>query len=72
VLTAGGITGPNLKQVRRVHEAWQAMVRRAPNALYTNVPGSGHQMPVEVPDVVSDAVGGILDGVAHHGRDDGR
>jgi len=60
VLTAGGITGPNVKQVRRVHEAWRAMVERAPQAQYTNVPGSGHQMPIEVPEVVSSAIDGIL------------
>ena len=61
VLTAGGVTGPNLKQVRRVHEPgkrwWLARRRRE----YTNVPGSGHQMPIEVPEVVSTAIGGVLD-----------
>ena len=63
VLTAGGVTGPNLKQVRRVHDAWKAMVARAPQAQYTNVPGSGHQMPIEVPEVVSTAIGGVLDAI---------
>jgi pimeloyl-ACP methyl ester carboxylesterase len=61
VLTAGGVTGPNVKQIRKVHEAWKAMVDRAPLALYTNVPASGHQMPIEAADVVIDAVSGILD-----------
>jgi pimeloyl-ACP methyl ester carboxylesterase len=64
VLTAGGVTGPNVKQIRRVHEAWKGMVARAPHARYTNVPSSGHQMPVEVPGVVSDAVVGVLDACA--------
>ena len=50
VLTAGGVTGPNVKQIQRVHEAWKAMVARAARARYTNIPSSGHQMPVEVPD----------------------
>jgi pimeloyl-ACP methyl ester carboxylesterase len=61
VLTAGGVTGPNLKQIQRVHQAWKAMVERAPHARYTNVPSSGHQMPSEVPGVVVDAIGGVLD-----------
>jgi pimeloyl-ACP methyl ester carboxylesterase len=61
VLTAGGVTGPNLKQIQRVHEAWKGMVARAPNASYTNIPSSGHQMPVQVPAVVADAVCGMLD-----------
>ena len=44
VLTAGGVSGPNVKSVRRVHEAWKAAVIRAVNAKYTNVPASGHYM----------------------------
>ena len=64
VLTAGGVSGPNLKQIQRVHQAWQAMVERAPHARYTNVPSSGHQMPAEVPGVVADAIGGVLDTLA--------
>ena len=66
VLTAGGVTGPNLAQVRRVHDAWRAMVDRASAARYTNVPSSGHQMPVDVPDVVSGAIAGVLDTVEQH------
>ena len=66
VLTAGGVAGPNARSVRRVHEAWKAAVARAANARYTNVPTSGHQMPIEVPEVVSDAVIGILDAVEQH------
>jgi pimeloyl-ACP methyl ester carboxylesterase len=61
VLTAGGVTGPNVKQIQRVHEAWKAMVARSAHARYTNIPSSGHQMPVEVPGVVADAVLGVLD-----------
>ena len=35
VLTAGGVTGPNVKQIRRVHEAWKAMVAaRAAGAVH--------------------------------------
>jgi pimeloyl-ACP methyl ester carboxylesterase len=64
VLTAGGMTGPNVKQIQRMHEAWKAMVARAPRAWYTNTPASGHQMPVEVPAVVSDAIAGVLDACA--------
>jgi len=56
--------GPNLKQIQRVHDAWKAMVERAPHARYTNVPSSGHQMPAEVPGVVVDAIGGILETLA--------
>jgi pimeloyl-ACP methyl ester carboxylesterase len=63
VLTAGGVSGPNIKQIRRVHEAWKQMVARAPHAQYTNIPSSGHQMPVDVPDVVTDAIAGVLDAV---------
>ena len=66
VLTAGGVSGPNLKQIQRVHDAWKAMVERAPHARYTNVPSSGHQMPSEVPGVVADAIGGVLDTLAAH------
>ena len=68
VLTAGGVTGPNLKQVQRVHAAWKAMVDRAPNARYTNVPASGHQMPIEAAAVVSDAIIGLLETVSERIR----
>jgi pimeloyl-ACP methyl ester carboxylesterase len=61
VLTAGGVTGPNLKQIQRVHEGWKAMVARSAQARYTNIPASGHQMPVEVPAVVVDAITDVLD-----------
>jgi pimeloyl-ACP methyl ester carboxylesterase len=37
------------------------MVERAPKARHLNVPASGHQMPVDVPDVVIDAIAGVLD-----------
>ena len=45
VLTAGGKGGPNLKAIRRVHEAWKAAVAKVPAARYTNIPASGHQLP---------------------------
>jgi len=61
VLTAGGVTGVNVKQIQRVHDAWKAMVGRAAHAQYTHIPSSGHQMPVEVPELVADAIAGVLD-----------
>ena len=61
VLTAGGVTGPNVKQIQRVHAAWKGMVSRASNARDTTVPSSGHQMPVEEPAVVGDAIASVLD-----------
>jgi pimeloyl-ACP methyl ester carboxylesterase len=63
VLTAGGVSGPNIKSVRRVHDAWKATAARAANARYTNVPTSGHYMPIGAPDVVIDAVTGVLDAI---------
>jgi pimeloyl-ACP methyl ester carboxylesterase len=63
VLTAGGVTGPNVKAIRRVHDAWQAAVARAPLARYTNVPESGHQLPLERPEAVISAVLGVLDAI---------
>jgi pimeloyl-ACP methyl ester carboxylesterase len=60
VLTAGGVAGPNVKSIRRVHEAWQAAVSRTPSARYTNIPGSGHQLPMEAPQVVIDAINSVL------------
>jgi pimeloyl-ACP methyl ester carboxylesterase len=61
----------NVKQIQRVHEAWKAMVGRAARAQYTNIPSSGHQMPVEVPELVADAIAGVLDACspAHALRD---
>jgi len=44
-----------------VHAAWKVMVERAPKARYSNAPASGHQMPVDVPDLVVDAITGVLD-----------
>jgi pimeloyl-ACP methyl ester carboxylesterase len=61
VLTAGGVTGPNLKSIRRVHEAWRSAVSRATSAKYTNIPTSGHQLPMEAPQPVVDAILGVLD-----------
>jgi len=44
------------------------MVDRAPNARYTNVPASGHQMPIEAAAVVSDAIIGLLETVSERIR----
>jgi pimeloyl-ACP methyl ester carboxylesterase len=63
VLTAGGVEGPNVKSVRRVHEAWRAAVDRAPSAKYTNIPTSGHQLPIEEPKPVIEAILGVLDSI---------
>jgi pimeloyl-ACP methyl ester carboxylesterase len=63
VLTAGGVNGPNVKSVRRVHEAWRAAVARASSAKYTNIPTSGHQLPIEAPEPVTEAILGVLDSV---------
>jgi len=56
VLTAG-----SAKSLQRVHEAWKATVSRAANARYTNVPTSGHYLPIEAPGKVIDAIGTVLD-----------
>jgi pimeloyl-ACP methyl ester carboxylesterase len=61
VLTAGGVSGPNMKSVRRVHEAWRAAVGRASRATYTNIPASGHLMPIDAPDAVREAILRLLD-----------
>ena len=60
VLTAGGVTGPNVKSVQRVHEAWRAAVARASRATYTNVPEGSHLMPIDAPDAVLRAILGVL------------
>lgn len=57
VLTAGGVKS---KSARRVHEGWRTTVARAAAARYTNVPTSSHYMPIECPDVVVDAIVGVL------------
>jgi len=60
VLTAGGVKS---KSARRVHEGWKATVARVPTARYTSVPTSGHYLPIECPDVVVDAIVGVLGAV---------
>ena len=60
VLTAGGLKGLNRKSVQRVHEAWRAAVADAPRATYTNIPDSGHFMPIDAPDAVAVAILGVL------------
>jgi pimeloyl-ACP methyl ester carboxylesterase len=64
VLTARVPAGAGAKSTRRVHDAWEAMVARAPNARLTNVPASGHHMPLDAPDVVTAAIVDVLDLVA--------
>jgi pimeloyl-ACP methyl ester carboxylesterase len=61
VLTARDPSGAGVKSARRVHEAWEAMVVRAANARLTRVPTSGHQMPLDAPDVVTGAIVDVLD-----------
>ncbi len=61
VLTAGGVSGANVKSVRRVHEGWKAAVARAANAEYTNVPASGRYMTIDASDIVINAISGVLD-----------
>lgn len=63
VLTAGGVSGPNVKAVRRVHQARQSAVAASPRARYTNVPESGHQLPIDAPEAVVAAIVGVLDAV---------
>jgi pimeloyl-ACP methyl ester carboxylesterase len=60
VLTAEGV---KTRSAQRVHDGWKATVARAAAAQYTSVPTSGHQMPIECPDVVVDAIVGVLDDV---------
>jgi pimeloyl-ACP methyl ester carboxylesterase len=68
VLTAGGVTGPNVKAIRRVHDAWRATAARSPMAEYANVPTAGHQLPVDSPQEVVDAILAVLATVATHPR----
>jgi pimeloyl-ACP methyl ester carboxylesterase len=58
VLTAGRV---NTKSGRRVHEAWKALVARAADAHYTDVPASSHNMPIDAPDAVIRAITGVLE-----------
>jgi pimeloyl-ACP methyl ester carboxylesterase len=58
VLTAGGVT---TKSARRVHEAWRVMAARAAQARYTDVPTSGHYMPIDAPEAVVQAITGVLE-----------
>ena len=61
VLTAGGVGGANAKSVRRVHDAWRATAARASAARYTNIPTSGHYLPIDAPESVIEAILGVLD-----------
>jgi pimeloyl-ACP methyl ester carboxylesterase len=60
VLTAGGVKS---KMAQANRNAWQATAGRAANARYTNVPTSGHMMPIDAPEAVTDAIVGVLDRV---------
>lgn len=57
VLTAGGVKS---KSAQRVYEGWKNTVARASHARYTNVETSSHHMPIDCPDVVVDAILGVL------------
>jgi pimeloyl-ACP methyl ester carboxylesterase len=57
VLTAGRV---RTKSAARVHQAWEAMTARAPAARYTTVPTSGHYMSFDAPDVVIEAILGVV------------
>src|SRR5262249_31128297 len=63
VLTAGGVKS---KSARAVHERWKELVSHAPEAHHTDVPTSGHNMPIECPDIVANAILGVLDATGHH------
>lgn len=71
-LTAGGVGGANVKSVRRVHDAWRATVARASAARYTNIPTSGHHLPMEVPESVIEAILGVFDAIDANPRAAGR
>jgi pimeloyl-ACP methyl ester carboxylesterase len=63
VLSAREPTGAAAKSARRVHEAWEGMVARATNARLTKVSTSGHQMPLDAPDIVTGAIVEVLDAI---------
>jgi pimeloyl-ACP methyl ester carboxylesterase len=62
VLTADAVKS---KSAQRVHEGWRVTVARTPAARYRRVPTSSHYMPIECPDVVVDAIFGVLNAVQH-------
>lgn len=64
VLTAGGVKS---KSAQCAHEGWRATVARAASARYTNVATSSHNMPIECPDLVVDAIVSVL-GIANQER----
>ena len=65
VLTAGGKGGPNVKAIRRVHEAWKAAAAEVPAARYTNIPVKQViSCRFEAPEpTVIDAIAGVLEAV---------
>jgi pimeloyl-ACP methyl ester carboxylesterase len=57
VLTADGVKS---KSAERVRQGWKATVARAPLARHTSVPTSSHQLPIECPEAVVDAIVAVL------------
>ncbi len=51
------------KSAQRVRDGWQATVARAPGARYTHVTNSRHYISIDCPDVVVDAILGVLDAI---------
>jgi pimeloyl-ACP methyl ester carboxylesterase len=60
VLTAGGMKS---KSAQLVHEGWKSAVARAAAARLTSLPTSSHYMPTDCPDLVVEAIVGVLDAV---------
>ena len=58
VLIAGG---NKTASATRVHEAWRVAVARAADARLTELPASGHLVPLEAADAVIAAIAGVLD-----------
>jgi hypothetical protein len=51
------------KSAQRVREGWQATVARAPGARYTNVTTSRHYISIDRPDIVVEAILGVIDAI---------
>jgi pimeloyl-ACP methyl ester carboxylesterase len=62
VLTAGGVRS---KSAQRVRDGWKSTAARAATATYETVPNSGHYMPIECSDAVTDAIMAVLDAVSY-------
>jgi len=46
-----------------VRDGWQATVARAPGARYAHVTNSRHYISIDRPDIVVDAIIGVLDAI---------